>query len=60
MNLHGGYMVIHCTTLSSFLYILKFFIIVKKKKRQDVFSPGNSSLPCRPTIPPPQPRIIIL
>lgn len=37
MNLHDGYMVIHCTTLSSFLYILKFFIIVKKKRDRTFF-----------------------
>lgn len=37
VNLHDGHMVIHCTTLSSFLYILKCFIIVKKKRHRMFF-----------------------
>lgn len=41
-------MVIHCTTLSSFLYILKFFILKLEKTNKRCtgrFSSGNSSLP---------------
>lgn len=49
LNLHDEYMVIHCTTLSRFLYIMKFIIIKMEKKKNKrhtgCFALDNSSLP---------------